>query len=375
VVFLGPLERRIQMIGDDDFSGIWAGPRAIVTGHDPYDPSTWRPLSVALGTQLFNTPVYIYPPWVGVPLIPLGLLPLPVASAVWLVAGLAGAVLALRLALRELLPDRPGDHAVAAFALLMSWVGLLSLILGQWGYLLVAALFGAVLALRRGHPTLAGLAALAFLAKPQLFLLTAPAFAVHALWPERPGQGPPRDGVRAVGVMVAGALALVIAGWLVTPSWWPTWVQIVLPQQTRPFSDTVPALLVTLIGDAGLVLAPFVVLALTAVALTFHPRGLAWMAVWPVLSLLAAPYTNSYDQIVLIVPIVLAAGVLHGRAPRASRAVLWAGAAVLLVATPLMYRVALIRHSETYGALVSLAVFAIVIAALWRYRREGATPE
>ena len=370
IVVLGPLQRRIELIGEDDLSGIWAGPRAIATGHDPYDPETWRPLSVALGTQLFDTPVYIYPPWVAVPLLPLGFLPLPVVSILWLVASLAAALLALRYALRLLLPARTGDHAVAPVALLLSWVGILTLVLGQWGYLLVAALFTAVLAVRSGHAMLAGLAALAFLAKPQLFLLAAPAFAVHALWPERPGGPPSRTGLRAVGIALAGALTLLAAGWILLPSWWPTWAQIVLPQQTRPFSDTVPALLVTIIGGPGLVLAPIVVLVFTAVALQFHPRGLAWMAVWPVLSLLAAPYTNSYDQILLIVPVLLAAGVLHARDPGRSRAVLRAGAAVLLVATPVMYWIALMRHSETFGAIVSLTIFAIVTASLWRYRRD-----
>jgi len=164
IVVLGPLQRRIELIGEDDLSGIWAGPRAIATGHDPYDPETWRPLSVALGTQLFDTPVYIYPPWVAVPLLPLGFLPLPVVSILWLVASLAAALLALRYALRLLLPARTGDHAVAPVALLLSWVGILTLVLGQWGYLLVAALFTAVLAVRSGHAMLAGLAALAFLA-------------------------------------------------------------------------------------------------------------------------------------------------------------------------------------------------------------------
>jgi len=360
------------MIGADDLSRIWAGPRAVLTGHDPYDPTSWVATATGLGTQVPDTAVFIYPPWVTVPLLPLGLLPLPVASALWLVASLVAAIIAMRAALHALLPGRARDHALVAVTLLLSWVGLLTLIIGQWGYLLTAALFIAILALHRGRPVVAGFAALAFLAKPQLFFFTAVAFAVHALWP-RPGEkAPPRDGAIAVGVAGGAALALVAVGWLVLPSWWPTWFEIVGAQQTRPFSDTVAGLFAALFGAGAVPLAWLAVAALAVVALTFHPRGDAWLPVWTALSIVGAPYTNSYDQILLIVPVVLAAGALHARSPRASRRVLWAGCAVLLIVTPLMYEVAVIRHSETFGAVVSLSIFAIVTGSLWRYRREPA---
>jgi hypothetical protein len=34
-----------------------------------------------------------------------------------------------------------------------------------------------------------------------------------------------------------------------------------------------------------------------------------------------------------------------------------------------MYQLALMRHSETYGVLVPLAVFATIVIALWPFRR------
>jgi hypothetical protein len=71
----------------------------------------------------------------------------------------------------------------------------------------------------------------------------------------------------------------------------------------------------------------------------------------------------------LIVPIVMASGVAARRSRRASWIVLGLGAIVLLVGTPLMYGLALMRHSETYGVLVPLAVFAIIVVTLWPLRR------
>jgi Na+/phosphate symporter len=94
-----------------------------------------------------------------------------------------------------------------------------------------------------------------------------------------------------------------------------------------------------------------------------------WLPVWLALSSAGVLYSNSYDHIVLIVPIVMASGVAARRSRRASWIVLGVGALVLLVVTPLMYQLALMRHSETYGVLVPLAVFATIVIALWPLRR------
>ncbi|MEK7861527.1 MAG: glycosyltransferase 87 family protein, partial [Chloroflexota bacterium] len=336
---LGPIRRRIELIGADDLSRIWAGPRAAIVGADPYDPGTWSATAVALGTQPPDTALYIYPPWVTLALLPLGLLPLDVASVAWMVAGLGAATIGVRALLRAYLPGIAWAHALVALALLLSWVGMLTLIIGQWGYLLVGALCAIVLSLRAGRPVVAGLAALALLAKPQLFVFAVPAFAIHALWP---GRDPiaARAARRAVVVATLAAAALVGSAWLVFPQWWPSWPRLIGGSQLRPDSDTIAALVVTLLGSDAIGLAPLAVVALVVLATRFHPRGDAWLAVWLALSAAGAPYTNSYDQILVIVPIVIAAGILHRDAPRAGAAVLVVGALVLLLLTPLLYEVA-----------------------------------
>ena len=69
-----------------------------------------------------------------------------------------------------------------------------------------------------------------------------------------------------------------------------------------------------------------------------------------------APYANSHDQTLLIMPIVIASGVAGRRSERARWVVRGPGAIILAGVTPLTYEVALRRHSETLGALVPLAV-------------------
>jgi hypothetical protein len=367
LALFGALQQRLAMIGNDDLSRIWAGPRAVLTGADPYDPATWAATTRALGTLTPDTPVFIYPPWVTLVLIPLAALPLPVASIAWLIASIAAGLAGLRLLLRAYLPERPFAHALGVAMLLLSWVGALSLVIGQWGLLLVGAL-SAVAVWNEAHPRRAGAAAVTLIAKPQLFILAAPAIAAHALWPRR-GRVP-AAGAQLIVTALAITVALVAAAWIVMPSWWPTWLVRIGGVQLGPDSDTIPGLLFALAGPAGPPYAPFVGLPLLALGLAFHPRSAAWLPVWLTLSLIAAPYTNSYDQIVLVVPIVMAAGVAARRSARIAGFVLGAGAAVLIGLTPVMYEVAVRRHSETLGVFVPLLVFAIIVAALWPDRRE-----
>jgi len=365
----GVIGKRLEMIGHDDFSRIWAGPRAVILGHDPYDPASWPATAQALGTLAPDTaiPVYPYPLWVVLVLLPIGLVPLPVAALLWLVASLTAAITGLHALLREYLPERPGAHALAGATLLLSWVGLLCLIGGQFAFMLIGVLSAIVVCLRSGRFGAAGVAAAALAAKPQLFVFSAPALALHALWPAR-GRVIARDGLRFVAVAVGVFAVPFVLSFVVRPGWFPEWLRFA-GSALIPDSDTIPALLLTVGGEGALRLAPIALLVLIAIGLCFHPRSDAWLPVWLALSSAGVLYSNSYDHILLIVPIVMASGVAAHRSRLASWIVLGLGALVLLVVTPLMYQLALMRHSETYGVLVPLAVLAIIVIALWPLRR------
>ena len=362
---LGALQRHLELIGNDDLARILTGPQALLRGADPYDPATWPATVHALGTLAPDTPVYIYPPWVAVVMLPIATLALPVATIGWLAASLVAGVAGLRALLRTYLPGRPLMHAAAAAMLLLSWTGALSLILGQWAFLLIAAQAAVILLLRRDRPVPAGVAAVALIVKPQLFVLTAPAIAVRSLWPAGTGGGIARAGVRFIITAFVTTAAIVAVSWVVLPSWWPTWLVLIGAVQLGPDSDTVPGLLFALFAERGPAFAPLVMLPLILVALRFHPRSEAWLPVWLTLSLVVAPYTNSYDQILLVVPIVQAAGVVLRRSVRRASIVLGAGAFLLIGVTPVMYELAIVRHSETFGVLVPLAAFAVIVVALW----------
>ena len=359
VIFFWDL--RVAMLGVDDFATIWTGPRAFVLGLDPYDPATWQATAVRIGSERnpsFNE-VYLYPPWVTIALVPLALLPASAAVVVWTVIGMVSAVVAMRALLRANLPEVDWAHGVVGLLLTFSAPAAVTFLTGQWTFFFVAALAAIVLCLRARRPVAAGLLALVMLVKPPPFVFTAVGLAVRALWPRGPDQ---RTGRRFVLVAVGAGLATIAISWLIIPSWWPAWFEHVAAVQVGIEPVTIKTLFYTLFGLDGGWLAPPVLLAMVFTALQFDPRSDGWLPVWLSLSIAGAVYSNTYDLLLLIVPMVLAAGALPSR--RAAFVII--GGAVLLL--PVMWYLHTI-YVRGYAAGVALLMFVIIVAALWPQRR------
>src|SRR5437899_2248599 len=173
IALLGPLGRRLEMVHQNDFSGFWSGPRSVLVGVDPWDPTRYVDTAVELGTQKPDANVYAYMPWVLFALLPLAALPLEVAGWIWMILSMTLAIIALRALLRPFVPGRPLIHGALGLALFVGQPGFHAVVLGQWALLLISATAALVLAVRAGHTRRAAFAALAFLAKPQIFVWTA----------------------------------------------------------------------------------------------------------------------------------------------------------------------------------------------------------
>jgi hypothetical protein len=362
VVFaiLGFAQLRIDKLGTDDFSTAWAGARALLLGADPYDVTTWTDtVRGILVSPLLDTAVYAYPPWVAIALLPFGALPAATAGIVWSLVGMSAAIVGVRGLLRAYLPGRPWAHATVGALLLASAPAFVTLVLGQWPFLFVAMLAAIVLLLRAERPVAAGLVAVLMLAKPPLFVFTAAALAVRALWPGNNAVGRPFFVAAA-----AGGIATVALSWVLIPSWWPAYLIHVAAHQLTIEPVTLQTLFITLFGPNGGWLAPPVLLAMVAAGLQFHPLSNGWLPVWFALSSAGALYSNTYDVLMLLVPILLAAGALTSR--RRSAFVIACGAVLLFVVMWYLHTI----YARGYAAGVSLLAFVIITAALWPLRRE-----
>lgn len=352
---------RIAMLGVDDFATIWAGPRAFLLGSDPYDPVTWRETQVGVGAgkNLFSA-VYLYPPWVTIALVPFALLSPREGVVVWTALGILSAVIAMRALLRAYLPDVDWAHGAVGLLLIISAPAAVTFLTGQWTFFFVAALAAMVLSLRAMRPIAAGLLALTMLVKPPLFVFSALGLAMRALWPGSPER---ESGRRFVLVAVGAGLATIVLSWLIIPTWWPSWYEHIAVVQVGIEPVTIQTLFYQLFGPNGGWLAPPAILAMVFAALRFDPRSDAWLPVWLSLSIAGVVYSNTYDLLLLLIPIVLAAGVLTpGR-----RALVIASGGVLLL--PVMWYLHTI-YVRGYAAGVALLIFVIITAALWPQRRE-----
>jgi hypothetical protein len=351
----GIVDYRERILGTNDFAGFWAGARLIVLGVDVYDPALYRPAIAVLGTQHPDVTVFGYPPWIALVLLPFGLLPLPVASGLWTAAGLIAGIYALRALLRAVLPELPFVHWLAGLTLLASQAGVATFFNGQWAFLLIAIFVGIFL-LQAEHPRIAGLLAIGALAKPQLFTFAAWSWmaAVHAR-----GRLLPFASVAGGGVILI-VLATLIAAPAQLASWW---TNVFLWRVSDPTTPTLSAAFADLFGSSGQFAAVGVLVAALVVAMRLRPGGLGWWSLWPVMSLLGATYTHSYDQVLLLPPLILSTAVVAARSSRRAvgYAALWG--TLMLPGSMVLQGLAAYRDRENFTVLLTVAVFiAIAIA-------------
>jgi Glycosyltransferase family 87 len=367
VIFLGPLERRLEILHINDFSGFWAGPRAVLAGVSPWDPANYPAARVVFDTQRDDASVLNYMPWTVIALLPLGLLPLDVAAWIWMALSMICAAVALRALLREFMPGRAVVHGALGLALFAGQPGFHTIVLGQWALLLMSAVAAIVLAVRAGHARRAGFAALALLAKPQLFVWTAVGLAIPAFFDSRYRR------FVAFAIVLAGAL--VVSAWLAYPEWFPAWISDI-PARRTGRSAVLFSAFGQLLGTPGRVLAIAVIGAGLVLASRFVPGSDAWLAVWLALSSAGAIYSWSYDHVLLFVPLVIASGVLAaaGR-ERAARRLAIGGGLTFLVVSLGFYGLAVWRHDETFSIAVPVALFVAIAWSLWPYRRGALVRE
>ena len=288
-----------------DFGFFWGAARLFWLGNvgavfDPGLFNGWLAGQIAPGT-LEPYATWSYPPTMLLPLLPFGLLPAPLALALWLFATFALLAVVLTLAFRD---------GRLTLAVLFSPAAFYCLSFGQNGALTAALLIGGLWLLER-RPAAAGVMLGLLVIKPQLGILLPFALAAGGYWRS--------FAAAAVAALAAVGLSVVLFG---AAAWWE-FLHATVPHMSAqllhdwpiPPQHAMPTTLVTLQGS-GISTRVAIIgqvastgLAALAVAWAWRRPGAEprWRnAAVCAAALLATPFGYVYDMI----PALLAAALL-----------------------------------------------------------------
>ncbi len=345
---------------NSDFFTFWLGGRLVVAGADPYAEAQWLAGHQQYGSSWFENPIYPYPLPLAILLIPLGLLPVDTAGTIWIWLSEISMLLAVGLLMViERIPFRL-PYLLPIVAGLILWrpveITLLNGQLGAW--LLLLVVIAVVLWTRERW--FSGGAVIALVAlKPTIGL---PLIGLIGIWLIA------RRAWRAVLGMAIVLGGLVVAGWLRDPNWigkmlWIGSQKLNYVWGYNPTvwglggmacSNTMPC---TFLAGAGLSVA---VGFMTLFVLLRHSRRYRPLVVVsgiiPVV-LLVTPYLWVYDQILLLVSLMLLMSVFvqQGR-PYLVIVSPLLGAAVLSL---ILFTLAFQLGRDTLTALVPLIAWAL----------------
>lgn len=342
----------------NDFAGFYLGARAVLEGRDPYDLPTWLALHERIGsTGLEIVPrgsAFGYPLVTAVVAAPIALLPVPLAAPAWLVLQFTLAIGALVLFGRQVLGPTVRRDLPLVVALLAgsqpAWVLAEG---GNIGGFLLAIVAGGLALLLAGRPVAAGLVLGLIVVKPHLFLLFVPLLLLFVPW---------RVAARlALGGASSGG-GLVALSLLLRPSWPAEWLVPVGRIGAAPVGRANAYGLVP--ADARW-LGLFIVAVLLVVLAVWVRRrrvSLAGRAVAGLaISLVAAPYGWSYDELVLATAAAVAVGYAATIAagPRIRALILLILVGVLL--PWVLYVLAFSSGEEAWRAIAPIALFGTLV--------------
>lgn len=275
-----------------DFLSFYAGAGLIANGR-LYDLAEQSARERTLVPGLIYIAPYIRPPFYAAVLAPMARLPLAVAFALWVLAGIVTLLAIWAWAYRRHGPD----SLVFCSLFLPAAYGIAH---GQDCVFLLAILLAASLALERGRDRLAGSIAALVLVKFHLALLLVPAMVAGRRWRVLAGF----SGV----ALIEAAASLAIIG----PGGVRQYVALLTSRDLETLSPSperminVQALLIN--AGAGswwlraLVVGAVVVFTCVVAWLTRHPAQWFWTAIAG--SILVAPHAYQYDAALLLPPLL-----------------------------------------------------------------------
>ena len=350
-----------------DFAAYWQAGSMILAGQNVYDTSQWVAVRQREGTALHSEPTFQYPLPLAVLFSPLALLPIRSAYILWLFCAQL-AVLASILILLRFYPARSGYFELLAILGVFFFRPMFSILnSGQILPLLLLLISLGILLFTKNRWFAGGVALSVLALKPSI---GAPMLLLSGLWLLS------RKQWRGIAGLSTGGLVLLLLGALVNPRWIVDYVSIGGSSLQKYFGmhPTLWGVVYQIfktdrLSMAAGILGALAMLAAEAYLFWRKPSGLnafAALATIVPASLLAAPYSWNYDQILLVVPIVFLLIHFGERYGTGKAALLMAGIIGLAFA---MLAVAYQMGHDVWSMLNSGVVWALAVYVVARDRK------
>jgi len=291
---------------DNDFFTFWLSGRLVTQGGSPYDPAQWLAGYHQFEIGFIPNPAFLYPLPLALLLAPLGLLTIPVAYVVWVTLTELMIIASLAILLRlETNPRRRLFFIPLFVGIVLFRPTSLTLTQGQMSGLFLFTLVWIAFLWQKGRWFWGGVLLGLLSLKPNLGFIV---IGLVAIWLLR------NKNWRALGGALVSGIFVLIAGLIYNPAWVIQYLHVGSNKLAETFggSPTVWGLgamighnqiTVTLvIGSlAGLLLLFGFFRAILPKGATLRPLSVLALAVC--VTLLVAPYTWTYDQLLLTLPL------------------------------------------------------------------------
>jgi hypothetical protein len=309
--FLSPIivQSRARHYANSDFFSYWLAAKMAMLNQNPYNQELWVNGHITYGATWVGFNTFLYPPVLSVILKPIALLPIYNAFVVWTFLSLTSFFSAMILLLscwidstdklKYIIPITAGAFLFRPF--------LVTLIHGQIGAFLLLIIVLAVLCLESRKMYLGGFLIGLIMLKPNIGLLIVILVSIWVLF-------------KKMWLYFAGLLSSAILMFLISqislPGWINQYYSVLISK-----GDQILGLNPTLWGVAGLIcnynqvctfrigiLMSILILLIVIVFIVYNRHSLTARIVFSIsisTTLLLTPYAWAYDQILLLLPIIV----------------------------------------------------------------------
>jgi hypothetical protein len=368
LTYLAPTLVKPQYYSTDDFFPFWAAGKLNLAGQNPYDPQNKESLQVAVGgygATTYRIAIMLNPPWAVTLVMPFGLLSYPISRIAWLFISIAFIVISAQLCWR-FYNGSPQKRWLAWVALFVFSPMIAVLEVGQSS---VLVLLGVTLflyfILYQKNDWAAGAALALVFVKPQVTLIFLLAVFLWVIQQKR---------WRILGSSLLTITVLILIAMLFNPSIFSQYLGMAragyLSERATPTIGAYLRYFWLGVDQFWLqFIPPMIAVAWFIWYWQKHRSSWTWMHELPILLLVSqvsAPYTYTYDLVILL-PVIIQATVLLASCRKCWMTALLVAVFIMINILDLLLHM---RFNDFWFIWIAPSIFLWFLIVRWQFRQS-----